>query len=94
MRRTVSRFLLIKSNPKMHGDAASRSLDSMTLEQHLMEAYGLSQETVRTYLSPISGGGSGLGADALSGYCEYAADVLFRGITNKARRCFLAVIPG
>jgi spermidine dehydrogenase len=62
--------------PKVHGDAASRRLDSMTLEQHLMEAYGLSAETIRTFLSPISGGGSGLGADALSGYCEYAADVL------------------
>jgi spermidine dehydrogenase len=27
-------------------------------------------------LSPISGGGSGLGADVLCAYCEYAADVL------------------
>jgi spermidine dehydrogenase len=62
--------------PKQHGDAASRHLDSVTLEQHLMDTYGLSRETVRTYLSPISGGGSGLGADALSAYCEYAADVL------------------
>lgn len=62
--------------PKSHGDAASRHLDSVTLEQHLIEAYHLSQETVRTFLSPISGGGSGLGADALSAYCEYAADVL------------------
>jgi spermidine dehydrogenase len=62
--------------PKVQGDAASRHLDSMTLEQHLMEAYGLSRETVRTYLSPISGGGSGMGADVLSAYCEYAADVL------------------
>jgi spermidine dehydrogenase len=64
------------AQPKVHGDAASRHLDSVTLEQHLMETYGLSQETVRTFLSPISGGGSGLGADALSAYCEYAADVL------------------
>ncbi len=62
--------------PKVHGDPASRHLDSVTLEQHLMETYHLSRETVRTYLSPISGGGSGLGADALSAYCEYAADVL------------------
>ncbi len=62
--------------PKVHGDPASRYLDSVTLEQHLMETYGLSRGTVRTYLSPISGGGSGLGADALSAYCEYAADVL------------------
>jgi spermidine dehydrogenase len=62
--------------PKEHGDEASRHLDSITLEQHLVNAYGLSRETVRTYLSPIAGGGSGLGADALSAYCEYAPDVL------------------
>lgn len=48
----------------------------MTLEQHLMEEFGLSRETVRTYLSPVSGGGSGLGPDVLSAYADYAADVL------------------
>jgi spermidine dehydrogenase len=69
-------FSTHRFQPKEHGDAASRHLDSVTLEQHLMDTYGLSRETVRTYLSPISGGGSGLGADALSAYCEYAADVL------------------
>jgi spermidine dehydrogenase len=62
--------------PKTHGDEASRHLDSITLEQHLIDTYGLSADTIRTYLSPISGGGSGLGPDALSGYAEYAADVL------------------
>ena len=62
--------------PKTHGDALSRHLDSITLEQHLIEQYGLSRDTIRTYLSPIAGGGSGLGADALSAYAEYAADVL------------------
>ncbi len=69
-------FSTHRFQPKVHGDEASRHLDSMTLEAHLMEEYGLSRETVRTFLSPISGGGSGLGADALSGYAEYAADVL------------------
>lgn len=69
-------FSTHRYQPKEHGDAASRHLDGVTLEQHLMDTYGLRQETVRTYLSPIAGGGSGLGADALSAYCEYAADVL------------------
>jgi len=69
-------FSTHRFQPVKHGDAASRHLDSITLEEHLMATYGLSRETVRTYLSPISGGGSGLGADALSAYCEYAADVL------------------
>lgn len=62
--------------PKVHGDEASRHLDSITLEQHLMQTYGLSSQTIRTFLSPIMGGGSGLGPDALGAYAEYAADVL------------------
>ena len=77
MRETDKKpFSSHRFQPKEHGDEASRHLDSITLEQHLMETYGLSARTVRTFLSPISGGGSGLGADALSGYCEYAPDVL------------------
>lgn len=74
--------------PKQHGDAASRHLDSITLEQHLMETYGLSSSTVRTYLSPISGGGSGLGADVLSGYADYAADVLLPWDYSKGAQMF------
>jgi spermidine dehydrogenase len=62
--------------PKYEGDDISRSLDAISLEQHLMERYGLSQQTIRTFLSPVEGGGSGLGPDALSAYCEYAADLL------------------
>ncbi|HUE00226.1 MAG TPA: NAD(P)-binding protein [Bryobacteraceae bacterium] len=62
--------------PQRHGDALSRHLDSITLEEHLMEFHRISRETVRTFLSPVAGGGAGLGADALSAYSEYAADVL------------------
>lgn len=98
-------FSAHRFQPKKHGDAASRHLDSVTLEQHLMDTYGLSRETVRTYLSPISGGGSGLGADALSAYCEYAADVLLPwdykqgaqmfpgGNTGMARQILKQLIP-
>jgi spermidine dehydrogenase len=74
--------------PKEHGDAASRHLDSLTLEQHLMEAYGLSAETIRTFLSPIQGGGSGLGPDVLSAYCEYAPDVLLPWQYEKGAQMF------
>ncbi len=74
--------------PKEHGDAASRHLDSITLEQHLMETYGLSRETIRTYLSPITGGGSGMGADVLSGYADYAADVLLPWQYSKGAQMF------
>jgi len=62
--------------PKYEGDEISRQLDAITLEQHIMQRSGLSQDTVRTFLSPVEGGGSGLGTDALSAYCDYAADLL------------------
>ena len=62
--------------PEHHGDAISRHLDSITLEQDMMDKYGLSRDTIRTFLSPVAGGGSGLGPDALSAYADYAADVL------------------
>jgi spermidine dehydrogenase len=62
--------------PKFEGDDISQRLDSISLEQHYMERYGLSRETIRTFLSPVEGGGSGLGPDALSAYNDYAADML------------------
>jgi spermidine dehydrogenase len=62
--------------PQVEGDAISRYLDSITLEQHYMERFGLSRETVRTFLSPVEGGGSGLGPDALSAYSDYAFEML------------------
>lgn len=62
--------------PVFAGDEVSRRLDTMTLEQYLMDRYGMRRETVRTYLSPVEGGGYGLGPDVLSAYCAYAPDVL------------------
>jgi spermidine dehydrogenase len=62
--------------PKAEGDAVSRYLDSITLEQHFIERFRLSRETVRTFLSPVEGGGSGLGPDALSAYSDYAFEML------------------
>jgi spermidine dehydrogenase len=65
-----------EKRPQYHGDKISRHLDTITLEDHIIERYGISRETIRTYLSPVEGGGSGLGADALSAYADYAADML------------------
>lgn len=99
-------FSTHRFQPKVHGDEASCHLDSITLEQHLVDTYGISSDTVRTYLSPIAGGGSGLGADALSAYCEYAADVLLPwdykqdaqmfpgGNAGMARHIVKRLIPG
>jgi spermidine dehydrogenase len=63
-------------HPKAEGDPISRYLDSITLEQHYMERFGLNRETIRTFLSPVEGGGSGLGPDALSAYSDYAFEML------------------
>jgi spermidine dehydrogenase len=62
--------------PEYPGDAISRQLDKITLEDHLAQKHGMSRETIRTFLSPVEGGGYGLGPDALSGYTAYAADML------------------
>jgi len=61
--------------PQYDGDPLARQLDTMTLEDHLMARYGVSRETVRTYLSD-EGSGFGLGPDALSAFCAYAPDML------------------
>ena len=63
-------------HPQYEGDPISRYLDTITLEQHYMERFGISQETIRTFLSPVEGGGSGLGPDALSAYNDYAYEAL------------------
>ncbi|HUN63331.1 MAG TPA: FAD/NAD(P)-binding protein [Candidatus Sulfotelmatobacter sp.] len=63
-------------HPKSESDPIARYLDTITLEQHYMERFGLSQDTVRTFLSPVAGAGSGLGPDALSAYSDYAYEVL------------------
>ena len=62
--------------PQFEGDSVSRALDAITLEEHYMCRFGLSRDFIRTFLSPDLGGGSGLGADALSAYSDYAADLL------------------
>jgi len=94
-----------RAKPLRHGDAVSRQLDAITVEDDLMVRHNLSRDTVRRYLSPVSGGGSGIGADALSGYTEYAADLLFPweqqmgpqmfpgGNTGVARHIVKALLP-
>jgi spermidine dehydrogenase len=63
--------------PRTEGDAISRQLDAITLEDHLMARYDISRETVRTFLCPVEGGGYGLGPDVLSAYCNYAIENQF-----------------
>ena len=63
--------------PRTEGDAISRQLDAITLEDHLMARYDIGRETVRQFLSPVEGGGYGLGPDVLSAYCNYAIENQF-----------------
>src|SRR5438874_5794244 len=65
------------TGPQAEGDTISRQLDSITLEDHLMARYNISRETVRKFLSPVEGGGYGLGPDVLSAYCNYAIENQF-----------------
>jgi spermidine dehydrogenase len=65
--------------PKFSGDSISRYLDAITLEDHLIERYGIRRETLRRF-DFDAGGAYGLGADALSAYTEYAADNLLRAL--------------
>ena len=51
--------------PQVEGDAISRQLDTITLEEHLMARHRISRETVRTSLSPVEGGGYGRGIAAV-----------------------------
>jgi spermidine dehydrogenase len=53
------------------GDAISRQLDSMTLEDYFCRTYGVSRETVRLMDAYEAAGGFGLGPDALSAYLLY-----------------------
>ena len=62
--------------PKVDGDAISRSLDSMSLEEHLMQRDGLTREFIRTYL-PHAADWAGSSADENSAYANYAPEVLF-----------------
>ena len=62
-------------HPRYEGDEISRYLDSITLEQHYMERFGIGRETIRRFLS-TEGGAYGLGPDALSAYSDYAFEML------------------
>jgi spermidine dehydrogenase len=94
-----------EKTPQHHGDEISRQLDQVTLEVHMMKLYGISRETIRTFLSPVEGGYSGLGPDALSAYSDYAAEAMYptdpdgqdqmfpRGNGDMARLMIKTLIP-
>jgi spermidine dehydrogenase len=56
------------------GDEKSRQLDRVTMERYMIDTYGLSRETIQTFMAE-EGGGFGAGPDVVSAYCLYAFDV-------------------
>jgi spermidine dehydrogenase len=56
------------------GDEKSRELDSVSIERYLIDKYGLSKETIQTFMAD-EGSGFGAGPDVVSAYCIYAFDV-------------------
>jgi spermidine dehydrogenase len=50
------------------GDAVSRLLDSMTMEDYFVRTYGVSRDTIRLLRTHEDAGGFGLGPDALSAF--------------------------
>ena len=59
------------SQPEYEGDKISRHLDSMTIEDHLVEALGVSRETVRMW-DIGTREGLGLGPDVVSAYGDFS----------------------
>ncbi len=53
------------------GDAVSRQLDSMTIEDYFVRTYGASREAIRLFVTRETSGGFGLGPDALSAFLQY-----------------------
>ena len=45
-----------------------RELDAITMEEYMIQKFGLSQETIRKFLVPGPGDGFGIGPDVLSAY--------------------------
>ncbi|HTZ58039.1 MAG TPA: FAD/NAD(P)-binding protein [Acidobacteriaceae bacterium] len=63
------------------GDAVSRQLDSMTIEDYLVRTYGVSRETIRLGTSEDAGG-FGLGPDVLSAFLIYEWDKTVPTVDN------------
>jgi spermidine dehydrogenase len=57
---------------KYPGDEISRRLDSITLEDYLMQTFGLSRDTTRLWFTSENASGFGVGPDALSGMCAHS----------------------
>jgi spermidine dehydrogenase len=65
MRAEVLKYRQLGAEP---GQAHPREMDAITMEDYMIQKFGLSRETIRKFLVPGPGDGFGIGADALSAY--------------------------
>ncbi len=56
------------SGVRVPRDDKAHELDSITMEEYMMQKFGLSRETIRKFLIPGPGDGYGIGPDVLSAY--------------------------
>ena len=71
------------------GNAKPHELDAMTMEEYMIKTYGLSQETIRKFLTPGPCDGHGLGPDVVSAYAggfgEDPMNIGAGGVCNRSR---------
>ncbi len=65
-----------KSSFKPENETEARRLDSITLEDHMIEQDGISRETIRLFHSHHFAQGHGVGPDGLSAYFRYNASAV------------------
>jgi len=68
MRAEILKYRELGAKRGPEGYEHPRELDAITMEQYMMQRFGLSQETIRRFLMPGPGDGYGLGPDVLSAY--------------------------
>ncbi len=65
MRNQILKYRQLGAMP---GQAHPREMDAITMEDYMMQKFGLSRETIRKFLVPGPGDGFGIGPDVLSAF--------------------------
>ena len=68
MRAEILKYRELGAKRGPDGYEHPHELDAISMEEHMMQRFGLSEETIRKLLMPGPGDGFGIGADALSAY--------------------------
>jgi spermidine dehydrogenase len=68
MRAEILKYRELGAVAGISGQEPPHELDAITMEEYMMQKFGLSRETIRKFLVPGPGDGFGIGPDALSAY--------------------------